>query len=850
MPTVYEGIGTWYYGKRRIHRLKGTCGFCKAVGELTSYDTTLYFVFFFVPLIPLARKRVLSQCPSCQKHQVLPLKKWEAAKAKDMAQLLERLVQNPDDRDTVISGLRMALAYQDEVFFNRLASSLTPGDLEDPAVQAQLGAGYSYFSRWEEAETSYRASLAAQDQPEVRQQLALVLLKRKRPAEAAPLLLPILDAKNKEQAGMIYLLVEAYQAEGMHAEALDLIDRRDAAFPELADLSEHKKQRKTSERYLNSGKKIPSAFLRESARAGYREGSWTAAIPRLIGPLLVLALVAWYLGAAIWIGQARRVYLANGAPRAYRIACNGRELTLPPGAALPVEVPEGEVAIEFRDAGLGLEPVRCRVETPFFSRPFRGRTFVINPDRLAFVVREHAEYAEFPRAAETPPELHLGEVLYAFQGIDYEFTPFPQSLKLKRGQTLHKTGLSVVPNLSSENRLAIISQKLDEPQRLEYAKRLLRFDPKDLVVLSWLLDQIEDREAIVFLQPGLAVRPVLVEWHRAYQDRMEKTRPDQGLRDTYRQLVAETNGDADARYLLARVLDPDEDLPLLRQAAEGERPSAYAQYSLGYQALAEGEFAEAVRWSERAVRRAPSNPLFQQTYRWALLAAGDSDRLVQDLQTAPKSAAWDFSGAVEKLRAYARKGDKGKARAVIEEAVQAVPAGGAEDLRRLIKTGLEMTLCCCEHDVAGYLKLAATMPSQPSFVTALLRGNLSEAAGAADARRPQEAAVQHGLLYLAALQAGDSKRAEEAWKHLLTALAEGNRHDRRLEAMLAGRQPLRPDRVRRLAVAPQEKRVLAAVAARRAPDHGKELTELARRLDFFGDVTSLCLWKVTDRPGP
>jgi hypothetical protein len=232
------------------------------------------------------------------------------------------------------------------------------------------------------------------------------------------------------------------------------------------------------------------------------------------------------------------------------------------------------------------------VETPFFSRPFRGRTFVINPDRLALVVREHAEYAEFPRAAETPPELHVGEVLYAFQGIDYQFTPFPESLKLKHGQTLHKTGLSVVPNLSSERRLSIVSQKLDEPQRLEYAKRLLRFDPKDLLVLSWLLDQIEDREAIAFLQPGLAIRPVLVEWHRAYQDRMEKTRPDQGLRDTYGQLVAETNGDPDARYLLARILDPDEELPLLRKAAEGERSSAYAQYSLGYQALAEGQFAE------------------------------------------------------------------------------------------------------------------------------------------------------------------------------------------------------------------------------------------------------------------
>ena len=54
MPTVHDGIGTWYYGKRRIHRYKSTCSFCQRVGELESYDTTLYFVIFMIPLIPLS----------------------------------------------------------------------------------------------------------------------------------------------------------------------------------------------------------------------------------------------------------------------------------------------------------------------------------------------------------------------------------------------------------------------------------------------------------------------------------------------------------------------------------------------------------------------------------------------------------------------------------------------------------------------------------------------------------------------------------------------------------------------------------------------------------------------------
>src|SRR5262249_40086105 len=93
MPTVINGVGTWYYGKRRIHCAKGTCAFCQRLGELQSYDTTLYFVFVFVPLVPLANKRVLEACPSCSKHRAISLKQWEANKTQGIAQLMELLAK-------------------------------------------------------------------------------------------------------------------------------------------------------------------------------------------------------------------------------------------------------------------------------------------------------------------------------------------------------------------------------------------------------------------------------------------------------------------------------------------------------------------------------------------------------------------------------------------------------------------------------------------------------------------------------------------------------------------------------------------------------------------------------------
>ena len=85
MPHVINGIGTWHWGKRNIHKEMATCEFCRSFGQISSYDTTLYFVVAFIPIIPLKRDRVLKCCPRCHKFRVLKLKTWNETKQRDIA---------------------------------------------------------------------------------------------------------------------------------------------------------------------------------------------------------------------------------------------------------------------------------------------------------------------------------------------------------------------------------------------------------------------------------------------------------------------------------------------------------------------------------------------------------------------------------------------------------------------------------------------------------------------------------------------------------------------------------------------------------------------------------------------
>src|SRR5947209_2116421 len=95
MPTTYNGIGTHYYGKKNITKRPGPCPHCNRAVELTSYDTRLWFVVVFIPIIPLGRKRIIDHCPSCTRHFAVDKQKWETAKQLEVSGAMEQYRANP-----------------------------------------------------------------------------------------------------------------------------------------------------------------------------------------------------------------------------------------------------------------------------------------------------------------------------------------------------------------------------------------------------------------------------------------------------------------------------------------------------------------------------------------------------------------------------------------------------------------------------------------------------------------------------------------------------------------------------------------------------------------------------------
>src|SRR5207302_5384474 len=131
-------------------------------------------------------------------------------------------------------------------------------------------------------------------------------------------------------------------------------------------------------------------------------------------------------------------------------------------------------------------------------------------------------------------------------------------------------------------------------------------------------------------------------------------------------------------------------------------------------------------------------------------------------------------------------------------------------------------LCCCENDLAGFLKAEAAQPGPPTFELVFLRDKLEDA-GAHALLADHDADIRHALVYLAATHSGAKDLAATHWQALLAELAKGAREERLLEDLLAGRKTLAQHPAERLLFEPRTKRVFLAVLAERYPEQAKAI---------------------------
>lgn len=838
MPYTVNGIGTWYYGRRNAHTVRDVCEHCGSFTDVTSYDVTNYFVFFYIPLIPLGKKRVFDDCAVCRKHRVLSLKEWNKAKDESISAITAKLREDPDNIETVKEALQIAAAYQDEPLFLRLAESLAEHETEDAELQALLGHCYAFFSHPDRAEQAFLRSLKIKRDEAVEEQLAIQLLKQSRPEQAEPLLNHILENTDQTKVLYIIFLIEGYQSRGEHQKAIDVFDRMSEAFPDVGADKDLQKMRMASEKRLASSKPIKPQWLGDSKKA-YEEGGKSAKLAAMIGPLIAAAVLAVYCMASLNQGRNRKVYVVNGLHKPYAVKIGDRTVSLPAQGRKEITIAEGDVPVSAADA-VPIPNNTVSVKTSFFVRPFLSRTFVLNPDCTAIISQEKEAYGQKHLAMNAPEagvQYFVGKPVYEFSGIDYEFEPFPNQIKMSKGSGVVYRERVSVERFDWKNPIRAFGMVSGAgPDALhDWLERLVRLDPDNSLALSFLSRVAKDQQAFLELvRSRLGDRPVRVDWHRVYQSAIEEHQPDYDLAAEYAKLLEKEPDNAQLMYLNGRIAVKSADrLELVTKAASASPPSAYAANALAYHHLGMGDFEQAAQWIKKALVFDPENMQFEQLRRSIEQAMGRYDASIAWTRQAADASPGDPLSMTGLARlTYLRDGEA-KANELINKYRQKIIGMGAGAQADKVCSLPMSAVSYCKGDRDAFVKQYAQGQEMlgDEFTLPFVKGEYAQAAHHIDPDS-DGAAYNHLLIYLAARQSDDQQTAKQQLDLAVKALSSKSPDERMIADALKEPAKAEPEELLNVALDLWRKKIVLAALGARNPEWQDDFWPLAQKLNF------------------
>jgi tetratricopeptide (TPR) repeat protein len=847
MPTTYNGIGTHYYGKKNPQTRQGTCTHCGQAVVLTSHDTRLWFVVFFIPVIPLGRKRIVDQCPACTYHYALDLDKWETAKQLEISGSLDKFRANPTP-DAAIEAHQRLVHFHQHAEAAEFRAMMQTKFADNAKVHAYLGAVLEHLGQWNEAEERYRRALELRpDLPEARVGVAEGFIRANRLDDARALL----DFLEKPGASQLYslapleTLAHGFQAAGRHEEALQLFGLLIGALPAIADHTGFRKTVEKSEKALQ--KKVSLLPKRKfswrrlwrgdgsASQAGQINLSWRGVA--WVGIFLALGLLL----AVLYNGYVRRhrtLYVVNASGRPATVQVRDVGQVTVRGGTETMTLPEGTHHAEIRVEGGPTEEVDFVVKSDFFGRWFDDPIWALNVRGAAIFVVTTAIYRR-----DAPPQkvdFRFGQTFEHFPAITHPFKELPQSMRMKSHETRTLTQLEIYPGDPSEVFNYLSSQgQIPEAWRLAEAQLRLHPDADDLV--RSYVTSLQTRGAIdraeKFLEAGLTNRPVAIEWHRAFQSlKVDRARDARLAAEYDAQLRAEPTNSA-LLYLRGRVTeDRAEARRFFERAVAMDPKNPYPLYAQGYDRGARGDWAGARALFQQAVALRPADGIFGHFYSLTRLALGEHLALETECREQLRKQPFQFSSAMLLCDVLVTSGRTNEAAQVVGafERAGRGEGEGAAALTRFIRRRYLYEL----GDFAG-LERESLPDRTPAGRAALFQAQL-ELGRVVEALQTRKAMGEDGppdygivdlMISLAWELQGRSDEAHQWRERAATALAAGDKDHQRAGDMLRGSLPPTIEEVHSVVLPPDAKAIWLACLARRHPDRRAELTDAARRLN-------------------
>ncbi len=676
MPSTINGIGTHYYGRRNQTARAAACASCKRVGNLTSYDTRLWFVVVFIPVIPLGRKRIMDQCPSCTRHFVMKAAAYEQAKQQQIAESVDRFRREPSV-ESAIAAHGQLLAFHENEQAAEFRKTALAHLAKQAAVRATMGAQLRHMSLFDDAATLFQQALDIDPQmPEARVGVAQRKMTEGELDDAQDLLDFLEETGAGKQHSLLPLdaLAGHLQRAGRHEDAMRLAEVLLRELPKLADDHKFRGFVKRSEKALGRFDSILPE--RGFSLIGLFRGDGSR-------PPWQRKLALWSLAAAVifgglafsneYIRTHRTLHVLNATGQTAQVQVDD-EPAVPINGLGNVIVAEGPHVIKV--TGPVNETDNVDLESGYFGRWFRKPIWVVNLGGEGVL----EDITHIYSASGTPSQhrLVVGERVFHRPNIDYIFTHAPDTVKVKhKGQEVTHTEVGWAQGDDLNAFLETIDA--NHAAAMDFAEKRLRRNPNHAGLLNEYLSRStnDERGRIeAFLKSGLDARPVNIPWHRAFENVSELNNHRAELLTLYDKFLAADPSNAALLYLRGRI-DPDWEmqLPFYRRSIEADPKLGWPWLALAARASSEGDWDECLKAALKTRELGPLEPdRVAEFLHEARMAKGQAQSLVEEYRARTNANTQDVSALVLLADALAASGQATEIDSTINAWLSRLPA--------------------------------------------------------------------------------------------------------------------------------------------------------------------------------
>lgn len=657
MPATLNGVGTMYGSTTNVQTRTGVCSRCQRHVLFESYDTRLWFVVLFIPLIPLGRKRIIDSCTSCSYHYVMSADEYATAGQKVVIESASIFEQEPTTAAALATHANL-LAFHKYPEAAALRTQVIAQFLGDAELLVGFARQLDNYSR-EDAIPLYRQAYELDPQlPGARLGVAAMLMNAGKLDEARH----ILDFLEQSGAGKTYSLGELetlamlYQSKDRHAEALQLFRHLIAELPDLIKVVEFRRKVGISERKLGTAESLlPKPLGGRFAMLNPLDDRYTTSHRGIaLAVLVVMGFLAFAAVANEAIRRTRSLYIVHGLNVPVTVQVDD----LPPievKSREKVTLKEGHHRVVVTSPFHSEYPVTIR--TGYLERLYRKPLWAVNVAGTAAAVKTDAVYSDSnPQPAKS--NLLAGQTWIEFPHVDYVFEELPETIKLDRhSSNVRKSGINIQP-IDREILQAIIT---DPGAALTFLEAHLYSEPDDTDLLEKYSERARaahaETRAEPFLKAGLARRPVEVHRHRAYQDFLILSGKLSELIATYDSLLKAEPKDGRLLFLRSRIeVDQVTQIKLLEQAIEADPNLAWPWHSLLKWQMSRGDWDKSAQAQFEAEQR-HLDPVFAYESRHLVrLATGDSDGTIAESRAILAEHPQQLAALLQLLDAHVVRG--------------------------------------------------------------------------------------------------------------------------------------------------------------------------------------------------